>query len=99
MGTESGVLQKKRVFCFFCFFFVPFLAAGWCFFMFSGVFLFFHGGIRYKRILWYQESIVFLNIFGIPCFSDVFWQRIFFPSCMTCQVVLQWGTHIYGMIG
>ena len=52
--------KKKRVFfcCFFCRFW-PFLAAGWCFFMFFGVFLFFHGGIRYKRILWYQGSIVF----------------------------------------
>ena len=24
----------------------------------------------------------FLNIFGIPCFSDVFWQSVFFPSPM-----------------
>ena len=57
---ESGVLQKKPrfFFGFFCRFW-PFLAAGWCFFMFFGVFLFFHGGIRYKRILWYQGSIVF----------------------------------------
>ena len=71
MGTESGVLQKNA-------FFPPrFFGRFWprvgvfsCFLVF---FLFFHGGIRYKRILWYQGSIVFLNIFGICCFSDVFW--------------------------
>ena len=48
--------KKKR---FFFAVFLPFLAVGWCFFMFFGVFLFFHGGIRYKRILWYQGTIVF----------------------------------------
>ena len=100
MGTEVGILRKKRIFCFFCFFplFWPFLAAGWCFFMFFGVFLFFHGGIRYKHILWYQGSIIFLKIFGIPCFSDVFWQSVFlFFSLM--QVVLKLGAHIYGRCG
>ena len=78
-GDGCFTKKKKRVFCFFCFppRFWPFLAAGWCFFMFFCVFFVFHGGIRYKRILWYQGSIVFLNIFAIPCFSDVFWQSVF----------------------
>ena len=80
MGTESGVLQKKTRFLFFLFF-LPFLAVFgrglvffhvfWCFFVFSW---------------WYQVQThlvvprkhCFLNIFGIPCFSDVFWQRVFF---------------------
>ena len=60
-GYGARCFRKKTRFVFFCFFhhFWPFLAAGWCFFMFFGVFLFFQGGIRYKRILWYQASIVF----------------------------------------
>ena len=61
-GCGVGCFTKKNAFfVFFCFFdrFWPFLAVGWFFFMFFGVFLFFHGGIRYKRILWYQGTIDF----------------------------------------
>ena len=61
-GYGVGCFTKKTaLFVFFGFFcrFLPFLAVGWCFFMFFGVFLFFHGGIRYKHILWYQGTIVF----------------------------------------
>ena len=79
----SRVLQKKRVFWFVCF--RPFLAAGGCFFTFFGVFLFFHGGIRYKCILWSPT----------PCGREFF---RFFPSCQY-QVVLHWGAHIYGRCG
>ena len=54
--------KKKRVFCFFLFF-LPFVAVfgrGLVFFScFLVFFLLFHGGIRYKRILWYQGTIVF----------------------------------------
>ena len=57
-----GCFAKRNAFIYLLFFlcrFLPFLAAGWCLFMFFGVFLFFHGGMRYKRILWYQGSIFF----------------------------------------
>ena len=60
MGTESGVLQKNAFVLFFCFFlFFAVFGRGLVFFMFFGAFLFFHVGIRYKHILWYQGTIVF----------------------------------------
>ena len=74
MGTESGVLQKKARFLFFCFFcrFWPFLAAGWCFFMFFGVFFCFFMVVLGTNASCGTKEAWHLNIFGIPCFSDVF---------------------------
>ena len=102
MGTELGVLRKKNVF-FVVFFppgFWPFLAAGWCFFMFLVFFCFFMVVLGTAASCGTKEALFF----------EYFWHSLFlrrllvecffvFPSCMTYQVVRQWGTHIYGRCG
>ena len=98
---ESCVLQKKSYFCFL--FFPPFFAffrrglvffhVFWCFFFM--VVLGTNASCGTKEALFFEYfwHSFFLRRILAECFF------CFFPSCMTYQVVLQWGTHIYGRCG
>ena len=93
---EWGVLQKKRVFVFL--FFLPFLAVfgrGLVFFMFFGVFFFMvvsgtNASCGTKEPLFFEYFWHFLFLRRL--LAESFF--VFFPSCMTYQVVLQSGTHM-----
>ena len=70
MGTEPGVLRKKRVFCFFCFF-PPFLAVFGC-------------GLLFFHVFWYFFCF-FMVVLGTNAscgtkealFFEYFWHSLF----------------------
>ena len=73
-GYGVGCFTKKRVF--FCFF-LPFLAVFGRGLVFFGVFFVFSWWYQVQTHLVVPRNHCFLNIFGIPRFSDVFRQRVF----------------------
>ena len=99
MGTESGVLKKTRFLLFFLFF-LPFLAVfgrGLVFFPCFLVFFCFFMVVSGTNASCGTKEALFFEYF----WHSLFLRRLlaesffcFFPSCMTYQVVLQWGTHM-----
>ena len=99
MGTESGVLQKKTRFLFFFVFFAVFgrfwprVGVFSCFLVFFCFFMVVSGtnaSCGTKEALFFEYF--WHSLFLRRLLAESFF--CFFPSCMTYQVVLQWGTQM-----